>query len=565
VDLLMITAAAGAAAIGEWPEGAILLFLFSASNTLEQYILGRTCRAIEALMELSPEEAVVRRDGKERRVPVEELCVGDTVIVRPGERIAVDGIVRAGRTSVDQSAMTGESIPVEKAVGDLVFAGTLNQLGAIEVEVSQPARETKLARIIQLVEEAQSAKAQSERLTDWFGRHYTLAVLVAAVLTLLVPLMFWQESFEVALYRAMTMLVVASPCAVVISIPAAILAAITGAARGGVLFKGGAHLERAAAIRAIAFDKTGTLTIGRPHLVELRTVEGISPGEVLALAASAESLSEHPLAGAVVEAAKAKNLPLQPASDLEAVVGHGIRARVAGKPVFVGKAGLFTERGVAIPSFLEEAAGSLAEGGNTTLFVGTETSVLGLIAVADTLRPGAEAAVAGLRALGVEKMLILSGDSPRVAEAIGKRLGMEAMGALLPEDKLRVLQGLRAQYGVVAMMGDGINDAPALVSADLGISLGDTASDIALETADVVLVGDDLARLPSVVALSRQTLRIIRQNLLVAFGMIGVLLVITFFGSLRLPFAVIGHEGSTLLVTLNSLRLLALPRPRPPV
>lgn len=561
VDLLMVTAAVGAAAIGEWPEGAMLLFLFSASNTLEQFVLGRTRRAIQALMELSPEEAVVRRDGEERRVPVEELHVGDVVIVRPGERIAADGVIRAGRTSVDQSAMTGESIPVEKEVGDLVFAGTLNQQGAIEVEVTQPARETKLARIIQLVEEAQSEKAQSERLTDWFGRRYTLAVLAGAALTLLVPHVFLQESFEVAFYRAMTVLVAASPCAVVISIPAAILAAITSAARGGVLFKGGAHLERAAAIRAIAFDKTGTLTLGRPRLVELLSAEGATPEEVLALAASAESLSEHPLAGAVVEAARERGLALKPASDLQAIVGQGVRAVVEGRHVFVGKAELFTERGVAIPIALEGAAHKLAEAGKTTLYVGDDAAVLGLIAVADTLRPGAEEAVAELRALGIEKMLILSGDNPHVAEAMGKQLGMEAMGGLLPEDKLRVLRGLRAQHGVVAMMGDGINDAPALVSADLGISLGDTATDIALETADMVLVGDDLARLPYAVALSRQTLRVIRQNLLFAFGMIGVLLTITFFGSLRLPFAVIGHEGSTVLVILNGLRLLAFPRP----
>jgi Cd2+/Zn2+-exporting ATPase len=492
VDLLMITAAAGAAVVGAWPEGAFLLFLFSLSNTLEQYVLGRTRRAIEALMDLSPEEAVVRRDGREERVAVEDLQPGNVLIVRPGERIAADGLILAGRTSVDQSAMTGESLPVEKQPGDPVFAATLNQQGAVEVRVTRRAGQSALARVVQLVEEAQSAKAQSQRFTDWFGGRYTVGVLAASALVLSVPWLLWAEPFAQAFYRAMTFLVAASPCAVVISIPAAILAAITGAARGGVLFKGGAHLERAADVRAIAFDKTGTLTVGKPQLVDLCPAEGVDAEERLRLAAAAEQLSEHPLANAVVEAARARGLTPQAAGDLEALVGRGIRARVGERTVWVGKPRLFADRGVGIPPSLETEAGRLAAQGKTVLFVGDDAAVLGVLAVADTLRPGAEEAVGQLRELGIERQVILTGDNPVVAAAIAGRLGLDFEAELLPEHKLAAVHTLRARYETVAMVGDGINDAPSLAAASLGVSLGGSGTDVALETADVVLMGDDL-------------------------------------------------------------------------
>jgi Cd2+/Zn2+-exporting ATPase len=563
VDLLMLTAAAGAAVVHEWPEGAFLLFLFSLSNTLEQYVLGRTRRAIEALLDLSPPEASVRRAGREQRVAAEDLRPGDTLIVRPGERIAADGVVAAGHTSVDQSVLTGEALPVDKQVGDPVFAGTLNQHGALEVRVTRRAGQTALARIVRLVEEAQSEKAQSQRLTDWFGARYTVAVLGAAALVLAVPVLLLGEEWAPAFYRAMTFLVVASPCAVVISIPAAILSAITSAARGGVLFKGGAYLERAAAVRAIAFDKTGTLTVGRPRLVDLRVAAGAAPDEVLRLAAAAEQLSEHPLARAVVAAARARGLDLEAASELEALVGRGVRARVGPRRVWVGKVELFTERGCALPAELAEAAAHLAAEGQTTLFVGTDEAVLGVLAVADTLRPGTEEAVAQLRALGVDHLVILTGDHPAVARAIGRRLGLDFEAGLLPEDKLHAIRRLRERYGAVAMVGDGINDAPSLAAASLGVALGDGGTDVALETADVVLMAGDLRQLPYAVRLARQANRIVRQNLVFAFAMMALLLATTFVGSLRLPFAVVGHEGSTALVILNGLRLLAFPRPAP--
>lgn len=556
VDLLMITAAVGAATVGEWPEGAFLLFLFSLSNTLERYVLGRTRRAVAALMDLTPEEAVVRRDGAECRVPARELQVGDMLIVRPAERIAADGIVLAGRTSVDQAPVTGESMPVDKGPGEEVFAGSLNQQGAIEVRVTRPAGETTLARIVQLVEQTQSERAGSQRFTEWFGSRYTLAVLTGSALVLAVPVLGWGEAFASAFYRAMTVLVVASPCAVVISIPAAVLAAITGAARNGVLFKGGIHLERIATLRAVVFDKTGTLTVGRPRLTDVRTARGIESERVLALAAAAESLSEHPLARAVVRGACDRGLALEPAADTEALVGSGVRARVGRRSIWVGKAGLFTSRGLTIPPELTAAAEGLATDGKTILFVGDDEAVLGLLAVADTLREGAAEAIRDLRSLGIAHQVMLTGDYSLVARAIARRLGLEYEAELLPQDKERAIRRLSERYGDVAMVGDGINDAPALAAASVGVTLGGSGTDVALETADVVLMAGDLRRLPGAILLGRAAVCIIRQNLLFAFSVMALLLGFTFAGRVGMPLAVVGHEGSTALVVLNGLRLL---------
>jgi Cd2+/Zn2+-exporting ATPase len=555
IDLLMVTAAAGAAIVNEWPEGAFLLFLFSLSNTLEGYVLGRTRRAIEALMDLSPEQATVRRDGREELVATEDLRVGDTLIVRPGERIAADGALTAGRTTVDQSAVTGESMPVEKGPGDPVFAATLNQHGAVEIRVNRLANESTLARIVRLVEEAQVARADSQRFTNWFGSRYTVAVLAAAVLALAGAMLVFGDGFGPAFYRAMVVLVVASPCAVVISIPAVILAAVTGGARGGVLVKGGAHLERAATLRAIAFDKTGTLTIGRPRLVALATTGRAREDEVLRLAASAEALSEHPLAHAMVAAARERRLTLEGAADVQALVGRGVRACVGGRTILVGKPELLKELG-ALPDSLAATAAEWADAGRTVLFVGDQDGALGAIAVADTLRPGALEALERLRRLGIEYLVMLTGDNRRVARAIAQHLGMDFEAELLPADKLSAINRLRERYENVGMVGDGINDAPSLAAATLGISLGGTGTDVALETADVVLMGDDLGRLPYAIALARQAQVVIRENLVFAFAVMIVLLGGALLGSLRMPYAVLGHEGSTVLVILNALRLL---------
>jgi Cd2+/Zn2+-exporting ATPase len=567
VDLLMIAAALGAAAIGEWPEGLTLLFLFALSNTLEAWVLGRTRRAIEALMDLAPEEAVVRRDGAEVRLPVEDLVPGDVIVVRPGERIAADGTVAAGSTAVDQSPVTGESMPVERSPGDPVFAGTLNRHGAVEIEVTRRAADATLARMVRLVEEAQAERARAQRFTDWFGQRYTIGVLAAAALTGAVPIVFLGEAFAEAFYRAMTVLVVASPCAVVISIPSAILSAITAAARGGVLFKGGAHLERAATVRLIAFDKTGTLTVGRPRVIETVAAEGWSRDRVLAVAAAAESLSEHPLARAIVDAARARRLASGSVAEARAIVGRGLEALVDGRRVLAGKPELLAEHGVAIPRDLDEAAARLRAAGRTVIFVAEGGRAAGAVAIADTLRPGAAEAMERLRRLGIGPLIMLTGDNEAVAANIAGTLGIEFQAQLMPEQKLQAIRELRERHGTVAMVGDGINDAPSLAAADLGISMGGSATDVALETADVVLMADELRHLPWAISLSRAARRIILQNLLFAFGVMAVLLGITLAGRLPLPLAVAGHEGSTVLVILNGLRLLGFRRdavPAPP-
>lgn len=556
VDLLMIVAAGGAAAVGEWPEGAILLFLFSLSNTLEGFVLGRTRRAIQSLMGLSPEEATVLREGKEHRVSVEELKRGEVVLIRPGERVAADGEVLSGNSSIDQSAITGESVPVSKEFGDAVFAGTLNGNGALQIRVTKTASESTLAGIIHLVEEAQSEKAPSQRFTDWFGARYTAGVLLVSAAAIVIPFLFFSVPFDLAFYRAMTLLVVASPCAVVISIPVAIMSSIAGGARNGVLIKGGAHLEEMGKIRAIAFDKTGTLTIGRPQLTDIIAAPGRGETEVLILAASAERGSEHPLATAIVEAAKARALPLKESSETQALVGRGLRARVEGELIYVGKSQLWSERGISVPAELQEAAAELSQQGKTSFFVGDEARVLGVLALADTLRESTKPALARLRSMGIEKITMLTGDSEGVAHKIAGDLEMSYSAQLMPQEKLDAIRRLQKEFGKVAMVGDGINDAPSLAAADLGVSLGGTGTDVALETAEVVLMSDDLGNLPAGIALARQTQRIILQNLVFAFLVMAVLIAGTFFASLRLPLAVLGHEGSTLLVILNGLRLL---------
>lgn len=556
IDLLMILAAIGAAAIGDWPEGAILLFLFSLSHALEHFVLGRTRRAIRALMQLTPDEAVVVRSGQEVKIPVEQLVMGDIVVVRPSERIPADGNITRGQTSVDQSPVTGESIPVDRHVGEAVFAGTLNQQGLIQIEVTRVAAETTLSRMVNLVEEAQSERAVSQQFTDWFGQRYTWVVLSGAMITLWVGAIGLSEPFSVAFYRAMTVLVVASPCAVVISIPAAILSAIASAARGGVLFKGGQHLERAASLKTMAFDKTGTLTMGRPRLVDIIPAAGISEIELLSAGAALEKHSEHPLARAVVEAALARDISIREAASVQAIVGHGITGEWIGHTLRVGKLSWFQDEQIPIDDSLSRAAESLQAAGKTVICVGNLHQVWGILAVADTLRPTAAAAIDQLRELGFTTLIMLSGDHPVVARQIAGELGIDYQGGLLPEAKLRVIQELKRDRGPIGMIGDGMNDAPSLAAADVGFSLGGAGTDVALETADIVLLADDLRRLPYAITLARRTQQIIRQNLILAFATMGILLIAALTIKLPLPLAVVGHEGSTVAVILNGLRLL---------
>jgi len=559
VNLLMVTAAVGAATIDYWQEGAVLMFLFSLSNTLESFAMARTRRAITQLMTLSPEDARVRRNGEEVRVPVAELRVGEVVIVGPTERIPIDGEVLAGRSGVDESPITGESIPVGKGPGDGVYAGSLNQQGVLEIRMSRPASESTLARVIRLVEEAQSQKAEAQHLTEWIGRYYTAVVLGGASLFILIPPLFLGWPFVLTFYRAMTLLVVASPCALVISIPAAVLSAIAGGARDGILFKGGVTLEQAAAVRVVALDKTGTLTEGKPRVTDVLALDQEDGAAVLGLAAAVEVRSEHHLGKAVVEAAGERGLPVVPAEEIETFPGRGICGVVQGRRVWVGNQGLMRETGVGFDGVVLSRIQALESQGKTVVVVGAERP-LGLIAVADTVRPAARRVVEELRRQGITHLVMLTGDNARVANAVAAEIGIsEWRAGLLPEEKVAAVRELVATRGPVAMVGDGVNDAPALAAATVGVTMGGAATDVALETADVVLMADDLTKLPRALELSRRCRRVVLQNLGFAGLVILGLVTSTLIGWMTLPVGVVGHEGSTLLVVLNGLRLLRRP------
>ena len=559
VNLLMILAALGAAYIGYPAEGATLLFLFSLSNTLQSYALDRSRKAIKALMDLRPPVARVRRNGDWVEVPVEELRLDDVVMVRPGERFPIDGEVIAGTSEVDQSPITGESVPVPKQPGDMVFAGTVNGTGTLEVRVTRLAEDTTLARIVKLVEEAQANKARTQRMLEAFEQRYALVVLAGAVLLALLPPWLLGTPFTKAFYRAMVWLVVASPCALVISTPASILSAIAGAARRGVLFKGGVHLEKAASIAVVAFDKTGTLTQGKLQVTQVLPEAGVDETELLRLAAGVEALSEHPIGKAVVEKAKAAGVPIPEAQGFRAYVGQGVEATVEGRRLWIGNLRMFRARGRDLPPHLETQVRRLEEQGQTAILVyeADADRWLGVLAVADTLRPNAAQVVKALKALGIRQVVMLTGDNRRVAASIARQVGVDAYYAeLLPQDKMRILNELRSQYGMTAMVGDGVNDAPALASADLGIAMGGAGTDVAMETADVVLMGDELSLLPFAIGLARKARRIIWQNITFSLAVIVLLVALTFGIDLPLPLGVLGHEGSTVIVVLNGLRLL---------
>ena len=562
VNLLMILAAIGAATIGYVFEAAVLMFLFSLSNTLEVYTMGRTRRALHALLKLRPALARVVRDGREIEVDAESVQIGERVIVKPGEALPVDGIVTSGESQVDQSSLTGESMPVLRTAGDRVFAGTLNQQGALEVRTTRAAGDTTLARIVALVREAHEQKSHTEEIAEWVGRYYTVVVLIAAIAMIVVPLFVQHQDFLTSFYRAMTLLVVASPCALVIATPATILSAIANAARNGVLFKGGRFIEALGRVKTIAFDKTGTLTRGRFEVTDVVALEGATEDQVLAWAAAAERRSPHPLAQAVVRAADARGLSYRPAEQLTNHLGKGLVARVDGAAVEIGTADLFALLGLEVPRAALEHLERFNGAAQTAMIVHHGTA-WGVIAAADEPRPTAPGTIAELKHSGIESVVLLSGDHPRTVEAIAQRTGVDRhFGALLPEDKVARIAELEQERGAVAMVGDGINDAPALARATVGIVMGGIGSDAALESADVVLMGDDLTALPYAVRLCRHARRVVIQNMVIASGVMVVLVCWVFLGqhtplgALKLPVAVSGHEGSTVIVILNGLRLL---------
>ncbi|MCC6906865.1 MAG: cadmium-translocating P-type ATPase [Phycisphaerales bacterium] len=561
IDLLMLLAAVGAAAIGAWAEGAFLLFLFSLAHAMEHYGLGRARDAIKALADLAPPMARVLRNGTEHEVPVGEVAIGEIVIVRPGDRIAVDGNVRAGRSAVDQAPITGESVPVDKEPGAEVFAGTVNGEGALEVETTRAAGDRTLDRVVRLVTEAQTLKAPTQLFTERFERIFVPITLAASALLIIVPPLLGVWTWSLSFYRAMTLLVAASPCAVAIGTPAAVLAGIAQAARRGVLIKGGAHLENLGTINAIAFDKTGTLTIGKPEVTDLRPADGISAEELIRVSAAVERRSQHPLAAAIVRRAQSSGIVLPEAGELQSVTAKGVRSEVEGKVVEIGSLRLWEGDGV-IPSPINTAVDSLQKAGRSIVVVRHGERWLGVIGVADQPRAGARAVLDQLRGLGIQRIVMLTGDNRGVGEAVGREVGVDEVKAgLLPEDKVAAIREMVQTYGSVAMVGDGVNDAPALANATVGIAMGGAGTAVALETADAALMGDDLSRLPFAFALSRRVRAIILQNLFIALGVIAVLVTASVGGWSGIGPTVIVHEGSTLVVLANALRLLVFRGP----
>ncbi|GIV90075.1 MAG: hypothetical protein KatS3mg055_2593 [Chloroflexus sp.] len=558
VDLLMVLAALGAGYLGDFTEGAILLFLFSLSNVLQAYAMRRTEQAITALMQLRPDTVTVHRDGRELDLPVEAVQVGDVIVLRPGDRVPLDGVIERGSGTFDESALTGESMPVQKGPGMAVLAGTLNQTGALEVRVTKPASESTLARIITMVSEAQARKARSQSFLEYFEQRYAIGVIVAVILFILAVPALTGADFADTFYRGMVLLTVASPCALVISVPASLLSAIAAGARRGVLFKGGVHIEELSKVRVIAFDKTGTLTFGKPTMTDLVPMNGVDEADLLAIVARAEQPSEHPIARAILQAAEERGITVAPPEQFTAVTGMGVRAMWEGVETLVGSPRLFAEAGVVVPPELSARADELmAQGRGSVLFVRRGEQWLGLVAVMDRERPDAAQRIAELRAAGIERIVMLTGDNPQVAEAMARRLGVDEVHAgLLPADKLRIVEQLRQRYGGVAMVGDGVNDAPALAAATVGIAMGAAGTDAALETADLVLMRDDLSAITYALRLSRRTQRVVWQNITFALAVVVVLVTTTLTVGVPLPLGVVGHEGSTIIVVLNGLRLL---------
>lgn len=556
VELLMVLAALGSAIIGYWEEGAILIFIFALSGALETYTMSKSRKEISALMSLQPEEAWLIKDGKEVKVAVEKLQVGDHIFVKPGERIPADGCVIKGRTSVDQAAITGESIPVGKGLNDDVFAGTVNISGSITVEITKPSSETLFQKIITLVQNAESQKSPSQQFIDRFEGTYVKLVLAIVSLMLFLPHYIFGWSWNETFYRAMVLLVVASPCAVVASIMPATLSAISNGARKGILFKGGSHLESLGNLRAIAFDKTGTLTQGKPEVSQYLVKPDLEDEKhkILQIVAAIEKHSNHPLAQAIVRFATIKNqcVPIE-LDSIEDVSGWGVKAFFNGEIWKIGKRAFMDGN---IEEVIDEKQRSfLEEQGNTIVYIEKDQQVVAAFALKDIVREESKQAITNLQALGIEPIM-LTGDNANTAKAIASEVGIRHyIYECLPENKANEIRAIKEKYGLTAMVGDGINDAPALATADIGMAMGE-GTDAALETADVVLMKNDLTKISQAIHLSKRMNRIIKQNLVFSISVIILLVMSNFFQSIDLPLGVIGHEGSTILVILNGLRLL---------
>jgi Cd2+/Zn2+-exporting ATPase len=556
INALMVIAVIGAMSLRQWSEAASVVVLFALAQLLETRAMDRARGAIRALMDLAPAEAVVRRDGEDRRLPVDDVLVGDTVLVRPGEKIPLDGRVAAGDSYVNQAPVTGESLPVEKAAGDEVFAGTINGRGALDVVVSRLRRDSTLTRIIHLVERAQSERAPSQSFVDRFARVYTPVVLATAVAVALAPPLLFGGSWATWFYRSLVLLVISCPCALVISTPVSIVSALAAAARKGVLIKGGAHLERMAAIRCVAFDKTGTLTHGRLSVVGVVPVQGVAADEVLRVAASLEMRSEHPIGRAIVAHSAERGIQPLLVESFQSLPGRGAEGRFGSSVILAGSHRLFEERALCSPA-VEAALDTFSSQGCGAVIVAAGGAAIGVIGVADQAREAGRDTIDLLRRQGIDQIILLTGDQEPAARALAESLDLDGFrAALLPEDKVQAVEDLRARHGSLAMVGDGVNDAPALAAADLGIAMGVAGTDAALETADVALMADELLKIPYAFRLSRATLRNIRANIAFSIVLKGAFLILAIAGAATLWMAVAADMGASLIVIANALRLL---------
>lgn len=575
IDFLMLFAALGATALGKYGEGTLLLFLFSLGHALEHYAMKRARKSIAALSDLTPPMAIVRRNGIVTEISIEKLELGDIIIIKPNSKIAADGVITKGTSAVNQAPITGESVPVDKypsekwkdesdltkiASEHRVFAGTINGNGLLEVKVLKQSKYSTLSRLINLVKEAETQKSPTQQLTDKFEKNYVPLVL-GLVFLLCFGFLVIDETFQESFYRAMSVLIAASPCALAISTPSAVLAGIARAARQGVLIKGGRPLEDLGSVHAIAFDKTGTLTQGKPTLTHAIPF-GINTKEQLLKAAIAvEKLSDHPLADAIVQGAEKElgDITILPAENITSLTARGIQAQWDGTTVYIGNRRLFEElTEKKVPTEIHEKMTELESNGHTSMIVYQDNTYLGIISVMDISRPEAASTLSALKKMGIKKMIMLTGDNQKVADAIAKKIGItDPLGSLLPEEKVNAIEKLKKEVGTVAMVGDGVNDAPAMVKSTVGIAMGAAGSDVALETADIALLADKLDNLPFAIGLSRKAKHIIKQNLVISLGMVAILVPLTITGTIVLGLAVIGHEGSTLVVVLNALRLLS--------
>lgn len=558
MESLMTIAIIGAAFIGEWAEGSIVVILFAISEALERFSMDKARQSIRSLMDIAPKEALIRRNNVEQLVSVDKIDIDDIMIIKPGQKIAMDGLVINGHSSVNQAAITGESVPVEKQLDDEVFAGTLNEEGVLEVKVTKKVTDTTIAKIIHLVEEAQGERAPAQAFVDKFAKYYTPFIIIMALLIVVVPPLFFGGDWNKWLYQGLTILVVGCPCSLVISTPVSIVSAIGNAAKNGVLVKGGVYLEEIGHLRAIAFDKTGTLTKGKPVVTDFIATSSETDINYLSIISSLESLSQHPLASAILNEADKTNVDYKSIQieDFQSITGKGLTGIHQNIRYYIGSPKLFSA------SVIEETAVKVQyrqfqEQGKTAMYFGTDEQILGVIAVADEVRDSSAAVISELHKLSIEHTIMLTGDNTKTAESIGKQLGVtEIKGDLMPQEKLDSIKALRTTYNKVAMVGDGINDAPALAASTVGIAMGGAGTDTALETADVALMGDDLQKLPFIVRLSRQTLKVIKQNITFSLGIKLLALLLVIPGWLTLWIAIVADMGATLLVTLNGLRLM---------